>query len=95
MQCVTPVHPPPPSPLQGKRYSLREFQDAACAAAAKRFGGLHGCLPARLIEVGLPGLPRGGRHAVKHPRRTAASAALEHCPTRPLAAGAHWLPLHG
>lgn len=34
----------------GKRYSLREFQDAACAAAAKRFGGLHGCLPARLIE---------------------------------------------
>ena len=36
---------------QGKRYSLKEFQDAACAAAAKRFGGLHGCLPARTLEV--------------------------------------------
>lgn len=37
--------------MQGKRYSLKEFQDAACAAAAKRFGGLHGCLPVRTLEV--------------------------------------------
>ena len=41
-----------PLPLpQGKRYSLREFQDAACGAAAKRFGGLHGSLPPRTLEV--------------------------------------------
>lgn len=37
--------------LQGKRYSVKEFQDVACATAAKRFGGLHGCLPTRTIEV--------------------------------------------
>jgi hypothetical protein len=37
---------------QGKRYGLKDFQDVACANAAKRFGGLHGCLPARYIEVG-------------------------------------------
>jgi len=37
--------------MQGKRYTLREYQDVACAAAAKRFGGLHGSLPARLVEV--------------------------------------------
>ncbi|KAI3430679.1 hypothetical protein D9Q98_005268 [Chlorella vulgaris] len=34
----------------GKRYGLKDFQDVACANAAKRFGGLHGCLPARYIE---------------------------------------------
>lgn len=48
--------PPCPLPawlrLQGDRYSLRQFQERACENAAKRFGGLHGCLPARTIEVG-------------------------------------------
>ena len=34
-----------------RRHSLREFQDAAVVAAARRFGGLHGCLPARTVEV--------------------------------------------
>ena len=45
---------------QGKRYSLKEFQEAACAAAAKRFGGLHGSLPARLVEVRAVAAPPGG-----------------------------------
>lgn len=50
-----------PACQQGKRYSLREFQDAACANAAKRFGGLHGSLPARCIEVrGAGRAPRQG-----------------------------------
>lgn len=55
---------PPPLLLQGKRYTLREFQEAAAVAAAKRLGGLVGCLPARTIEVraarGMGTAGRGG-----------------------------------